>query len=78
MQRSWKTIAAGSLYPLAKLIENYQGMPHWCYFVGQALEIVAVFGLGVAAKDYDKSDGSSATPNIQPLVAAPLVTTPKP
>lgn len=59
--KNWKTVAAGSLYPLAKLIENQQGFPKWVYFVGQALEIVAVCGLGIVAKDYDKS-GTDATP----------------
>jgi hypothetical protein len=53
--RNWKTVVAGSLYPLAKLIESQQGFPKWAYFVGQALEIVAVCGLGIVAKDYDKS-----------------------
>lgn len=55
MTRSWKTVVAGSLYPLAKLIENYQGFPKWVYFLGQAMEIVAVCGLGVVAQDYDKT-----------------------
>lgn len=59
MTRSWKTIVAGSLYPLAKLLENTQGMPKWVYFLGQAMEIIAVCGLGVVAQDYDKNAPST-------------------
>lgn len=53
--KNWKTIVAGSLYPLAKWAENYQSGPHWLFAAGQILEIVAVFGLGISAKDYDKT-----------------------
>lgn len=53
--KNWKTIVAGSLYPLAKMLENIQGGPKWLYYVGQGLEIIAVFGIGVVAKDYDKT-----------------------
>jgi hypothetical protein len=53
--KNWKTIVTGSLYPLAKWLQNYQNGPHWFYAVGQVLEIVAVFGLGIVAKDYDKT-----------------------
>lgn len=52
---NWKTIVTGSLYPLAKWLQTIQNAPVWVYYVGQALEIVAVFGLGIVAKDYDKN-----------------------
>lgn len=53
--KNWKTIVSGSLYPLAKLLQNIKGEPVWLFYLGQALEIVAVFGLGIVAKDYDKT-----------------------
>jgi hypothetical protein len=53
--KNWKTVVSGSLYPLAKWIQTIQGGPHWIFYVGQALEIIAVFGLGISAKDYDKT-----------------------
>jgi hypothetical protein len=56
---NWKTILAGSLYPLAKMLENIKGGPVWIYYIGQTLEIVAVFGLGIVAKDYNVTGGDT-------------------
>lgn len=53
--KNWKTILTGSLYPLAKWLQTIQGAPHWLWYVGQGMEIIAVFGLGIVAKDYDKT-----------------------
>lgn len=50
---SWKTGIMGCLYPLAKFIQNIPDGPKWIFYFGQALEIVAVMGLGVVAKDYN-------------------------
>jgi hypothetical protein len=53
--KNWKTIVTGSLYPLAKWMQNSHSFPAWVWTLGQALEIIAVFGLGISAKDYDKT-----------------------
>jgi hypothetical protein len=55
MNRSWKTVVAGSLYPIGKLLQTINDGPKWLFYVGQALEYIAVFGLGVVAKDFNKT-----------------------
>lgn len=53
--KNWKTIVSGSLYPLGKLLQSINDGPRWIFYVGQAVEIIAVAGLGLVAKDYDKT-----------------------
>ena len=53
--KNWKTIVSGSLYPIAKWLQIYRDGPSWFFALGQVLEIVAVFGLGIVAKDFDKT-----------------------
>lgn len=53
--KSWQTTTFGILGAVGSAVALVEGLPAWVYPVGKLLTALGVAGLGMAARDHDKS-----------------------